>query len=174
MLLSRRLIESGVRFVTCFSGHSPGDPQGWDTHDNNFTRLKNKLMPTDDQAFSALIEDLEERGMLDTTLVVWAGEFGRKPQIAEKGPTFVGASGRDHWPACYSIVLAGGGVKPGHLYGNSDVFAAYPGSEPTRPQDIAATLYWAMGLNPHETHINDQFGRAVPLSEGQVLEELFL
>ncbi len=173
VLLSRRLIESGVRFVTCFSGSSPGDPQGWDTHGNNFNRLKKNLMPTDDQAFSALIEDLEQRGMLDSTLVIWAGEFGRKPQIAEKGPTFVGAAGRDHWPACYSIVFAGGGVKPGFLFGNSDVFAAFPGSEPTTPQDIAATIYSALGIDPHSTTIADQFGRQVPLSEGRVIQELF-
>lgn len=173
VLLSRRLIESGVRFVTCFSGSSPGDPQGWDTHGNNFNRLKKNLMPTDDQAFSALIEDLEQRGMLDSTLVIWAGEFGRKPQIAEKGPTFVGAAGRDHWPACYSIVFSGGGVKPGFLFGNSDVFAAFPGSEPTTPQDIAATIYSALGIDPHITTIPDQFGRQVPLSEGRVIKELF-
>ena len=173
LLLSRRLIESGVRFVTCFSGSNPGDPFGWDTHGDNFRRLKEKLMPADDQGFSALIEDLEERGLLESTLVIWAGEFGRKPQIAVPGPTFVSAGGRDHWPSCYTIVLAGGGVKQGFRFGSSDVFAAYPGSEPTRPQDIAATLYWAMGIDPHATLLNDQFGRPKSLSEGRVLSELF-
>ncbi|MEX2288338.1 MAG: DUF1501 domain-containing protein [Planctomycetaceae bacterium] len=174
LLLSRRLVESGVRFVTCFSGSNPGDPLGWDTHGDNFRRLKDRLMPPDDQGFSALIEDLEGRGLLDSTLVIWAGEFGRKPQIAVPGPTFVSAGGRDHWPSCYTIVLAGGGVKAGFRYGSSDVFAAYPGSEPTRPQDIAATLYWAMGIDPHETRIADQFGRPRSLSEGRVLRELFI
>lgn len=173
LLLSRRLIESGVRFVTCFSGSSPGDQHAWDTHSDNFKRLKNSLMPADDQGFSALIEDLEARGMLDSTLVIWAGEFGRKPQIAEKGPTFVGAGGRDHWPSCYSIVFAGAGIRKGYLHGNSDVIGAYPGSEPTRPQDIAATIYHAMGINPHETKLSDQFGRLVPLSEGRVITPLF-
>jgi len=173
LLLSRRLIESGVRFVTCFSGSSPGDPQAWDTHADNFKRLKSTLMPADDQGFSALIEDLEQRGMLDSTLVIWAGEFGRKPQIAEKGPTFVGAGGRDHWPSCYTIVMAGGGVRRGYLHGKSDVIAAYPGSEPTRPQDIAATLYHAMGIDPHRTTLADQFGRQVPLSEGRVVAVVF-
>jgi len=173
LLLSRRLVEHGVRFVTCFSGSNPGDPQGWDTHANNFKRLKNRLMPADDQGFSALIEDLEDRGMLDSTLVIWGGEFGRKPQIAEKGPTFVGAGGRDHWPSCYTIMLTGGGMKRGYLHGNSDVHGAYPGSEPTRPQDIAATIYHAMGINPHKTTLEDQFGRQVPLSEGRVLTPLF-
>jgi len=174
MLLSRRLVEHGVRFVTCFSGHSPGDPLGWDTHNDNFTRLKKTLMPPDDQGFAALILDLEERGMLDKTLVIWAGEFGRKPQIAEKGPTFVGQAGRDHWPQCYTIVMCGGNVKRGFLYGNSDVYAQYPGSLPTTPQDIAATLYHAMGLDPHATLIADEFGRQVPISEGRVLHELFV
>ncbi|MFQ5730934.1 MAG: DUF1501 domain-containing protein [Planctomycetaceae bacterium] len=173
LLLSRRLIESGVRFVTCFSGSNPGDPRGWDTHSNNFKRLKNSLMPTDDQGFSALIEDLEERGLLDSTLVIWAGEFGRKPQIAEKGPTFVGAGGRDHWPSCYSIVFAGAHVKQGYLHGNSDVVGAYPGSEPTRPADVAASIYHAIGIDPHKTTLRDQFGRDVPLSEGRVLKQLF-
>jgi hypothetical protein len=173
LLLSRRLIEAGVRFVTCFSGSNPGDPYGWDTHGDNFTRLKNKLMPFDDQGFSALIEDMEQRGMLEKTLVIWAGEFGRKPQIAEAGPTFVTPGGRDHWPSCYTIVLAGGGVKAGYRYGNSDVIGAYPGSEPTEPKDFAATLYWAMGIDPHTTYIRDQFDRPQPLSEGRVLTELF-
>jgi len=167
------LIESGVRFVTCFSGSNPGDPIGWDTHGDNFNRLKKTLMPADDQGFSALIGDLDQRGLLESTLVIWAGEFGRKPQIAEKGPTFVGAAGRDHWPACYSIVFAGGGVKPGYLHGTSDVFAAYPSDDLTRPRDIAATLYWAMGVDPHQTHVIDGFGRTVPLSEGRILRALF-
>ena len=110
--------------------------------------------------------------MLESTLVIWGGEFGRKPQIAEKGPTFVGAGGRDHWPDCYSIVMAGGGVKPGHLYANSDVFAAYPGSEPTRPQDIAATLYWSAGIDPHHTRINDQIRPPGPAQRRPRAQEL--
>ncbi len=174
LLLARRLVESGVRFVTCFSGSNPGDPLGWDTHGDNFNRLKNRLMPQDDQAYSALIEDLDSRGLLDSTLVIWAGEFGRKPQIAEKGLTFVGEAGRDHWPFCYTIALAGGRAKRGYLFGNSDAQGAHPGSEPTTPQDVAATLYWTMGIDPHATHITDQFGRHVPLStEGRILRELF-
>ena len=173
LLLSRRLVESGVRFVTCFSGSNPGDPLGWDTHKDNFRRMRDSLMPADDQGFSALIEDLEERGLLDSTLVIWAGEFGRKPQIAEKGPTFVGAGGRDHWPACYTIVMAGGGLKRGCVYGSSDIIGAYPSDHPTTPQDIAATIYHALGIDPHETRISDQFERLVPLSEGRVIGELF-
>ncbi|MCH8840065.1 MAG: DUF1501 domain-containing protein, partial [Planctomycetes bacterium] len=100
LLLARRLIEAGVRFVTCFSGSNPGD--GWDTHSDNFRRMKNKLMPPEDQAFSALIEDMDDRGLLDETLVVMLGEFGRTPKINKN-------QGRDHWGACQSVVFAGGG-----------------------------------------------------------------
>ncbi len=169
-LLSRRLVESGVRFVTCFNGSNPGD--GWDTHDNNFNRLKKDLMPPDDQAFSALLEDLEARGMLDTTLVIWAGEFGRKPEIAKAGPTFVGKAGRDHWPACYTTVLAGGGVKQGFLYGASDGSARYPREKPTTPADFAATLYQAMGIDPG-IEVADQLGRPIKLTQGKPVTELF-
>ncbi len=169
-LLARRLIEAGVRFVTCFNGSNPGD--GWDTHDNNFARLKNTLMPLDDQAFAALLGDLEARGLLDRTLVIWAGEFGRQPHIARRGATFVGAGGRDHWPQCYTVVLAGGGVKPGFLYGASDRIAAYPQERPTTPADFAATLYWAVGIDPR-TEIHDTQGRPLPLTTGSAVTELF-
>lgn len=169
-LLARRLVEAGVRFVTCFNGSNPGD--GWDTHDDNFNRLRRTLMPPDDQAFSALLEDLETRALLDTTLVIWAGEFGRKPEIARAGPTFVGAAGRDHWPQCYTIVLAGGGVKQGFLYGASDRIAKYPQEKPTTPADFAATLFWALGIDPH-TEVRDLLGRPFILSHGTPMTELF-
>lgn len=170
-LLSRRLVEAGVRFVTCFNGSNPGD--GWDTHDNNFNRLKKDLMPPDDRAFSALLEDLDARGMLDTTLVIWAGEFGRKPEIAKAGPTFVGKAGRDHWPPCYTLVLAGGGAKEGLLYGASDKIARYPKEKPTTPADFAATLYWAMGIDPH-METQDLLGRPFKLTQGSPVTELFV
>ncbi len=169
-LLARRLIEAGVRFVTCFNGSNPGD--GWDTHDNNFNRLKNNLMPSDDQAFAALLGDMEARGLLDRTLVIWAGEFGRSPYIARAGATFVGAGGRDHWPQCYSVVFAGGGVKPGFHYGASDRIAAYPSERPTTPADLAATLYWAVGIDPR-TEIHDVQGRPMTLTTGSPVTELF-
>lgn len=169
-LLSRRLVEAGVRFVTCFNGSNPGD--GWDTHADNFNRLKKTLMPPDDQAFSALLEDLEVRGLLDTTLVIWAGEFGRKPEIAKAGPTFVDKAGRDHWPACYTIVLAGGGARQGFLYGASDRSARYPSEKPTTPADFAATLYRAMGIDPH-VEIQDMLGRPFKLSQGSAATEWF-
>src|SRR5262249_12647077 len=143
-LLTRRLVEAGVRFVTCFNGSNPGD--GWDTHADNFNRLKNNLMPADQQAFSALLADLAAPGLAHTTPDTWTGEFGRKPHTPKPGPTFAGPAGRDHWPQCYTIALFGGGVKQGFLYGASDRFAAYPQSHLTTPADFAATLYWALGI----------------------------
>ncbi|MER3417125.1 MAG: DUF1501 domain-containing protein [Gemmataceae bacterium] len=169
-LLARRLVEAGVHFVTCFNGSNPAD--GWDTHANNFAELKHRLMPADDLAFSALIEDLHVRGLLDSTLVIWAGEFGRKPHVAQPGPTFVGKAGRDHWPYCYSIVLAGGGVRQGMLYGASDRFGAYPQEKPVTPADLAATVYWALGIDPHAV-LTDQAGRPLTLTSGTPIQEWF-
>lgn len=172
LLLGRRLIESGVRFVTCFSGSNPGD--GWDTHSDNFRRLKDTLMPPEDQAFSALIEDMDERGLLDETLVIWSGEFGRKPQIGKPNPAVnnIGPGGRDHWPACYSLVLAGAGVKRGYVYSESDRLAEYPRSRPHSPGDMAATIFWALGLDPG-TEIHDRLGRPYRLADGQPITGLF-
>jgi hypothetical protein len=171
-LLTRRLIEAGVRFVTCFNGQNPGDKNAWDTHSDNFPRLR-RLGPPDDQAFSALIEDLESRGLLDSTLVIWAGEFGRKPQIGKAGVVNnVTPTGRDHWPQCYSIVLAGGGVKRGHLHGGSDRIGAYAVSDPVSPADLAATILWSLGIDP-ETTIHDQLGRPFPASTGRPVLSLF-
>jgi hypothetical protein len=169
-LLARRLIEAGVRFVTCFNGSNPGN--GWDTHSNNFPMLRDILMPSDDRGFSVLIEDLEARGLLESTLVIWAGEFGRKPHIGRTGPTFVSADGRDHWPACYSLVLAGGGVRRGFVYSASDRFGAYPQDRPVTPADYAATLYWALGIDPH-SEIPDLLGRPLPLTTGSPVTEWF-
>jgi len=169
-LLARRLIEAGVRFVTCFNGSNPGD--GWDTHKDNFGQLKKKLMPPDDQAFPALLDDLSQRGLLDSTLVIWAGEFGRKPEIAKAGATFVSPDGRDHWPQCYTIALAGGGARQGYLHGSSDRIAAYPQEKPTTPADFAATLYSALGIDPH-TEIHDSLGRPLALTSGTAASEIF-
>ncbi|MEX0675825.1 MAG: DUF1501 domain-containing protein [Pirellulales bacterium] len=172
LLLGRRLIEAGVRFVTCFSGSNPGD--GWDTHVDNFRKMKDQLMPEEDQAFSALIEDLDDRGMLEETLVVWSGEFGRKPQIGQPNPMVnnIGPGGRDHWPFCYSLVLAGAGVKRGFVYGQSDRIGAYPAGMSHSPGDMAATLFWALGLDP-ATEIHDRFGRPFKLAEGKPITEVF-
>lgn len=172
LLLSRRLLEAGVRFVTCFSGSNPGD--GWDTHNDNFRRLKSKLMPAEDQGFSALIEDLDQRGMLDETLVVWSGEFGRKPQIGKPNPLTnnIGPGGRDHWPDCYSLVLAGAGVKRGYVYSGSDRIGAYPTSRPHSPGDLAATIFWSLGLDP-ETLVHDRLGRPFALADGKPIRGVF-
>jgi len=172
-LLSRRLVEAGVRFVTCFNGSNPGDPAGWDTHAENFPKLKDILCPPDDQAFSALIEDMDARGLLETTLVIWSGEFGRKPQIGKVGVTGMNfPGGRDHWPQCYSIALAGGGIKRGYGHGQSDPFGAYPATEPVSPADIAATILFALGIDPEST-MTDPLGRPSPLAAGRPVRALF-
>ena len=172
LLLARRLVEAGVRFVSVFSGSNPGD--GWDTHTDNFNRLKNHLMPPEDQGFAALIEDLDQRGLLADTLVVWSGEFGRKPQIGRPNPVVnnIGPGGRDHWPQCYSLVLAGAGVKRGFVYSESNRIGEYPISNPHSPGDMAATIFWALGLDPH-AHIYDRDGRPFQLADGEPIEGLF-
>jgi hypothetical protein len=164
LLLARRLIEAGVRLV-CVNWHHDGQ-FFWDTHTNNFNGLKHRLMPPADQGFSALLEDLSQRGLLDETLVVWVGEFGRSPRINR------GNAGREHHPGCYSAVLAGGGVRGGRLYGRSDRLAAYPAADPVSPADLAATIYHALGVPP-DTTLRDREGRPAVLTEGKVLAGLF-
>lgn len=160
-LLARRLIESGTRFVTTNNGPSII----WDTHDDNTNRLKNKLVPPMEQAYAALLDDLDERGLLDSTLVVWMGEFGRTPKINEKG-------GRDHWPACNSIVLAGGGIQGGQVVGASDAIGAYPAERAVTPADIHATVFAALGYNSKTITYQAADGRPIPLSEGTPIHEL--
>lgn len=173
MLLSRRLIEAGVRFVTCYHGLNPGDKSGWDTHTGNFVGLKDRLLPPEDQGFTALIEDLEKRGLLETTLVIWAGEFGRSPRVGKADVTKrIAPSGRDHWPYAYTIALLGGGIKQGFICGSTDKIGAYPVGRPYHPRDLAATIFWALGIDP-ETHIHDRLGRPFLLSEGTVAREWF-
>jgi hypothetical protein len=171
MLLARRLIESGVRLVTVCTGRR--FDQTWDTHRNNFALLKESILPYADRAFSALIDDLAERGMLDDTLVVAMGEFGRTPKVGQvTSGAGADAAGRDHWPHCYSILLAGGGIKPGVVYGSSDSFAAYPKNNPVTPEDIAATVYQALGLSS-ETVLHDPLNRPHALALGKPIGELF-
>jgi hypothetical protein len=165
LLLARRLVESGVRFVNVNDKVRNGQLENWDSHENNFGRLKNDLLPPADQAFSALIEDLDTRGLLDSTLVVAMGEFGRTPKINKNG-------GRDHWPDCYSVVLAGGGVRGGAVHGSSDHIGAYPATDPVTPGDLAATLFWRFGLDPTK-HINDLTGRPYRLADGEPIRTLF-
>jgi hypothetical protein len=162
-LLARRLVEAGVRFVTVYYSAGIG---GWDTHTANFATLKNSRLPITDVAVSALLEDLHQRGLLDDTLVLWCGEFGRTPKINAQ-------AGRDHWPQCYTVLMAGGGLKGGVVYGASDRAGAFPKDNPVRPDDVAATLFGALGLKP-DTEVRDQLGRPFPISRGKPIRELFV
>jgi hypothetical protein len=164
LLLARRLIEAGVRLV-CVNWHQDGQ-FFWDTHQNNFASLKTRLMPPADQGFSALLEDLLQRGLLEETLVVWVGEFGRSPRISRNN------AGREHHPGCYSAVLAGGGVKGGQVHGRSDRQAAYPAENPVSPADLTATIYHALDIPPATT-LPDREGRPVLLTQGRPLSVLF-
>jgi hypothetical protein len=159
-LLARRLVEAGVPLVTVNSAAN----RDWDTHGDNFRTLKNTLLPPTDRGVSALLEDLQSRGMLDETLVVWMAEMGRTPRI-NKG------AGRDHWSFCYSLVLAGGGIRGGQVYGSSDKSGAYPSTNPVSPADIAATISHCLGIDPR-THITDQQGRPLVVGEGNPLGAL--
>src|SRR5439155_16986581 len=136
-LLARRLAEHGAKFVTTVNGPSIT----WDTHLDNFGRLKNRLVPPMETAFAALLDDLSERGLLDSTLVVWMGDFGRTPTINKD-------AGRDHWPQCYSVVLAGGGIRGGQTIGASDKIGAHPSDHPITPADLHATIFRLLGYDP--------------------------
>ncbi len=155
-LLARRLIESGTRFVTVTSG-------GWDTHRNNFSLLKN-LLPPLDQAFPALVADLQERGLLDNTLVVWLTDFGRTPTINS-------ATGRDHWSTASIACMAGAGTPAGNILGKTDDIGAKPVDKECYPNDIAATIYTKLGIPLDTTHIAPD-GRPMRLCEGEVIHEL--
>jgi hypothetical protein len=163
LLQARRLVEAGIPFVNVNDFRQQG--QNWDSHADNFGQNKNYLLPPIDKALSALIEDLDDRGLLDTTLVVALGEFGRTPNIN-------GRVGRDHWPDCYTILLAGGGIDGGTVLGASDAHGRYPDRDPVTPADLAATIYWRFGLDPH-TMIHDATGRPYRLSDGRPLVGLF-
>jgi hypothetical protein len=165
LLLARRLVESGVQFVNVHDKITNGQLANWDSHQDNFPRLKNDLLPPADQAFSALIEDLDARGRLDSTLVVALAEFGRTPRINRSG-------GRDHWPDCYTVVLAGGGVTGGAVYGASDKLGAYPDLDPVTPGDLAATIFSLFGIDP-ATEIHDALGRPFRVAEGRPVRTLF-
>jgi uncharacterized protein (DUF1501 family) len=160
-LLSRRLVEAGVKLVTVCSGFGGKTPQdAWDTHEDNFNKLRDRLLPPFDRAVSALLDDLHERGLARRTLLVVMGEFGRTPRINAR-------AGRDHWEHCYSIMLSGGGVRPGHIHGRSDRIGAYPAQGRVfTPADICATVYRCLGIDPH-AEIADQSGRPMRLSQGE-------
>jgi hypothetical protein len=160
-LLARRLVESGVRFVSTVNGRSIV----WDTHQDNFGRMKSRLVPPMEQAFVALLDDLESRGLLDSTLVLWMGDFGRTPIINKD-------AGRDHWPQCFTMVLAGGGIRGGQVIGSSDKTGAYPATRPVTPADIHATVFAALGYDPHGITYQTVDGRPTLLSDGEVIREL--
>jgi uncharacterized protein (DUF1501 family) len=164
VLLARRLTGAGVPIVTvvCAAGDLNGSSgDHWDTHGNNFVRLKRDLLPPYDRAVSALLSDLSARGRLDSTLVVMLTEFGRTPRVN-------GAAGRDHYPYCYSVAFAGGGVRGGQVYGSSDRLGALPRDRPAGPNDVHATIFHALGIPP-DASLTDTAGRPLPLTDGRVL-----
>jgi hypothetical protein len=163
VLLARRLSEAGVP-MTAVHFNEMTICDGWDTHSRNFPALKDELLPMVDQTISALIDDLDQRGRLEQTLVVMMGEFGRTPKVNANG-------GRDHWGLCQSVLLAGGGVRGGRVVGASDRIAAYPATDPVDPVDIHATMYHCLGLDP-ETLMYDSLGRPYPLATGRVIQGL--
>ena len=164
VLLARRLLEHGVPIVNV-NWHQD-NRNFWDTHGNNFNRLKRDLIPPADLALTALLSDLEDRDMLDDTLVVWVGEFGRNPKISPKN------AGREHWPYCYSGLLAGGGIRGGALYGESDKHAAYPIADAVSPHDLMATVYHALGI-PSTQMLQDELQRPHQLYAGDPIKALF-
>jgi len=159
-LLARRVVEAGTRFVqVSWPAGSDTEPAAgpdgsWDTHRNNFPMLKDWRCPVFDKAMSALLEDLTARGLLDTTLVVAIGEFGRSPKIGAPTTDNVGPGGRDHWPNCYTCLIAGGGVRGGRVFGDSDRDGAYPKTSPVHPYDLISTIYHAVGINAGTTYLD--------------------
>jgi len=163
LLLARRLVEAGVPFVHVNDFRQQG--QNWDAHFKCMNQHKTFLLPQADMALSALLQDLDSRGLLESTLVVAMGEFGRTPKINKE-------AGRDHWPDCYTVMFAGGGVRGGYVHGSSDKIGAYPATDPVTPSDLAATIYWRFGFDP-KTEVHDALGRPHRLAEGEPLRNLF-
>ncbi len=172
-LLARRLVESGVKFVTVYFDRSIGGRSktkgGWDTHGFDDTRMFEILpvrhLPITDHTLPVLLNDLEDRGLLDETLVMWFGEFGRTPKINKN-------ISRDHWPKCYTALLAGGGTQGGAVYGESDRYGAVPDRDPVTTGDLAATMYHALGIDP-ATEIRDNFNRPLPIANGRPVTDIF-
>jgi len=166
-LLARRLIQAGVPLVQVNWYRGPDEPADnpcWDSHTGEAKRLKTVLLPPFDQGYSALLEDLDQRGMLQETLVVCMAEFGRSPKIN-------GAAGRDHWGLVYPAVLAGGGIRGGQVHGSSDKVAGQPKDGLVLPEDLTATIFHCLGYGP-DTHIHDSLGRPLPISRGQVIRAI--
>jgi Protein of unknown function (DUF1501) len=165
-LLARRLVEAGVRLVHVNwvrHDNGPGG-QGYDSHRDHLDWCRTELFPPTDRAFAALVGDLAQHGLLDETLVVMMGEFGRTPR-------FNAAGGRDHWAGCFSMVLAGGGIRGGIAFGASDRIGAYPSTNPVHPQDVMATIYHCLGIDPHST-IYDLQHRPLTLMEGESVQAI--
>ncbi len=162
VLTARKLVEAGVPFVNVFwDNYAPrlqSADFGWDTHELNFITLRERYLPWLDQSYAALLEDLEQRGLLDETLVVTLSDFGRTPHVNAQ-------AGRDHWTYCYTVMLAGAGIRGGTVHGASDAHAAFVRDDPASPADICATVYAALGIDP-DTLIPDRAGRPVPIAQG--------
>jgi uncharacterized protein (DUF1501 family) len=162
-LIARKLVAEGVRFVNVtweiFGTRLKINHDGWDTHQRNFAILKDYNLPYFDLAYGALMEDLQESGLLDETLVVVTSEMGRTPQVNKN------QGGRDHWTFCYSVLLAGAGIRGGTVYGASDAQAAYVKDHPVSPADICATIYHCLGIDP-DLPVHDASGRPVPVAQG--------
>ena len=158
MLLARRLVEAGVRLVTV-------DLRWWDTHVQGFDSLRRGFLPRWDQAFAAMMEDMESRGLLENTLVVGWGEFGRTPRVNND-------AGRDHYPNVFSGILAGGPVKGGRVVGSSDSKGAFPKDNPKTPQDVLATIYRHLGIDVHKSYINNAGRPIAVLPSGNPILEL--
>lgn len=180
-LLARRLAEVGVPLITVIWNHSnrgqdkapdETDLYGWDTHNDIFDAMKNRLLPRFDESFSALLEDLDQRGLLDQTLVVCMGEFGRAPLVALERRFAGNSPGRKHWASVYSVVLAGAGIVPGAVYGASDRIAGQPETQRVGPDDISATMFSALGVDP-AGHFQDAFGRPYSISTGKSISGFY-
>ncbi len=171
-LLARRMVEAGVKFVNVYFSNTIGGQSntsgGWDTHGFNNTRMfpiiHDYHLPLTDQTLPTLLTDLEERGLLDTTLVVWMGEFGRTPKINEN-------ASRDHWPGCYSVLMAGGGVRRGYVHGASDRIGARPARDPVRPDDLAATMFHLLSIDP-QTEVHDANNRPLAIAGGRPIFDI--
>jgi hypothetical protein len=166
LLMARQLVEAGINLVQVNLGNN----ETWDTHGNAFPHLREKLFPPTDQALSALLDDLHERGLLDSTLIVMAGEFGRTPRISTL-PQYYKLPGRDHWGAVQSVLFAGGGVKGGTVVGSSDKIGAYPQTDPQTPENMAATIYHTLGLPP-AIHLIDSEDRPHQVYHGEPIRGL--
>ncbi len=178
LLMARRLVEAGVPFVTVFWKEDESTAAqcksagGWDTHGDNFNCLRQHLLPQFDRAFSAFMEDMAARGLLDETLVLVTSEMGRTPKVGDRRSGGVAGAGRDHWTACMSVLMAGAGIRGGHVIGETDARAELPKDRPIYPEDVTKTVYYAMGI--HDLEAKDTLGRPYNLlDDGKPLLDLW-